>query len=118
MATFPGTQATLRPINRNTVYRIRNLKIEFPISSVQFPPMELTEVNSISFDSSAPTSVFTGPIRAIIQPWYFGPFVIKVSGKSYIGAYRQEDFNVSVDADIVKLRKLRDLCNEQYEDAG
>lgn len=76
--------------------------------------IDLTEVATISISSAGSTAVANGVISNILQPWYFGPVVIEMTGKSYMGAFANDSLNVAVDNDITQLLLLRQFVNEAF----
>ena len=114
------------PPNRNVLYRSRKVIFTATYSSPAFSPtptgttpitrkIELSEVSSIDIDSAGSTAVGMGQVAAFMQPWYFGPFKINVSGKSYIGAMRQKRLNIATDTDVKKLMELRNAINTHFK---
>lgn len=76
--------------------------------------IELAEVTSVSVQSQAGTAIALGPVKAIIQPWYFQPVKIDIQGKSYVGAFSTHRLNVGVDTDIAKILQLRQNINSDF----
>lgn len=109
-------------IARNSLYRQRRIKIEAFDHAAQpdFPSFELTEVNDVSVGSASETAVAPGVMAPIIQPWYFKPFSIEISGKSYIGAFDSSflPLNIATDDDVNQLIKLRTLVNQKFSTTG
>jgi hypothetical protein len=107
---------------RNPLYRQRKVRLEVfsaQLNKKEYPngfiPVDLTEVNSISKNSSGATGIGMGAISTVLQPWYFGPFVIEIKGSTYVGAYSQSRLNIGVDKDVAKLIRLRTLINQEFK---
>jgi hypothetical protein len=111
-------------IPRNPLYRKREVRIKLQTPLVvalqnganvlQALELVLTEVTSISQNTDAPTATLLGPIAATIQPWYFGPMILEISGKSYMGAYDNDQLNIAADNDVSKLLTLRSYVNQSF----
>ena len=94
-----------KSVYRNPIYRQRRVKIQ--IKAADYEPLidylELTEVTTFDVQTNSGVAVSMGVKRGVIQPWYFGPYNITVSGKSNIGAYADERINYNRDDDVAKL---------------
>jgi hypothetical protein len=105
---------------RNPLYRRRVVKIQVYTEAGQTPPADsiptiiLTEVDSVRIASSGATGIMNGPVSPVIQPWYFQPFTIELSGKSYMGAFSSDALNVAVDDDVPLIMQLRDFVNQKF----
>jgi len=73
--------------------------------------IELTEVNTVSMQSTGATAILPGVIVPVIQPWYFLPVTIEIKGESYMGAFDEERLNITADNDVANLWALRDNVN-------
>lgn len=76
--------------------------------------IDLTEVSNITISSAGSTAIAHGVIAPVLQPWYFGPVIVEMTGKSYMGAFANDQLNVTVDNDITQLLTLRQLVNEAF----
>lgn len=111
-------------IPRNPIYRPRRVQIKLftkPVSLSRQPDLvfDLTEVNMIEFDSVSTTAVGNGAVISVLQPWYFQPITINITGRSYIGAFDQgpvgiEGTDIASDRDIEKIIELRQIVNEKF----
>lgn len=122
-------------IPRNTLYRQRRVLIELKtgvivpgvttklkqtggtVSSVpiqETAKFELTEVATVSIGSAGSTALANGVIASVMQPWYFQPFVIEITGRSYMGAFDQNNLNIASDNDILQVIRMRNLVNEAF----
>ncbi len=113
-------------IARNPIYRPRRVQIKLFAKPVTIPlsrqpelVFDLTEVNAIEFDSVSTTAVANGAVRSVLQPWYFQPVAITITGRSYIGAFDQgpvglEGTDIAFDRDIANIIELRQIVNEKF----
>ena len=115
-------------IPRNPIYRPRNVRLELYVAKTEKPELgfDLTEVNSIEFTSTSATTVTGGAVAAIVQPWYFGPIMVNITARSYIGAFgpdtaggfipgfRLEGPDIALDKDIVNVIEIRRIVNQQF----
>lgn len=105
---------------RNPLFRKRVIEIEFR-DGVSDQPLkfQLTEVDTIKITTNGSVPILTGAIRGVIQPWYFKPYTIEITGKSYIGAFDRiasafPTINVATDTNIEQLIDLRDRTNAAF----
>lgn len=127
---FPEDQTP--PGSRNILYRKRRVRLECywsgsgqkngffgfnAASGLGINPdvIELAEVESVNVQTSAGTAIALGPVRAVIQPWYFQPVKVEIQGKSYVGAFSSHRLNVGVDNDIAKIMTLRQNINRDFQ---
>ncbi len=113
-------------IARNPIYRPRRVQIKLFTKPVTIPlsrqpdlVFDLTEVNMIEFDSVSSTAVGNGAVISVLQPWYFQPITINITGRSYIGAFDQgpvgiEGTDIASDRDIEKIIELRQIVNGKF----
>jgi len=110
------------PIPRNTLYRERQVKIEPILPNLQsnFPTIILSEVTNVSLSSDSDTAILLGVRDVVVQPWYFKPFVLEITGKSYMGAFSDRflPVNVATDTDVSKLLALREVVNDRFKRGG
>ena len=116
------------PIYRNPLYRARRVRVQalYPSTNSNtgkievggkantVDVVELTEVTSFSVEASAGTAVSMGVLKAVIQPWYFGPSTITIVGKSHIGAYTENRVNYNTDDDVQKLLQYSLNINDTF----
>jgi hypothetical protein len=129
-SVFPEDQ--IPPGSRNILYRKRRVRIEYFWSGSgeksgflglrsqtgdgKNPDViELAEVESVTIQTQAGTATALGPVRAVIQPWYFQPLKIDIQGKSYVGAFSTRRLNIGVDTDIEKILKFRQNINQDFQ---
>jgi hypothetical protein len=74
----------------------------------------LTEVSDVEISSSAQTGTYTGAIASVIQPWYFQPVTITINGKSYMGAFDNDAYNIGVDNDVASIIAIREKINNDF----
>jgi len=113
---------------RNKLYRARPVNITVrgfitassgtPTTSPTPFSLSLTEVTSIRESTNASVAVARGVVASIIQPWYFQPIQVDITGKSYMGALDRNSLNVNVDSDVDKLLALRDHINTSFTQTG
>lgn len=125
---------TIKDIPRNPLYRRRLVGIRLRTTSPAkvargnilvgtnfvgtFSPILLNEVTSVRISSAGSTAILSGTIAPVIQPWYFQPIIIEITGKSYMGAYANESYNLSRDYDVSALMGLRKFVNDQFLNAN
>lgn len=111
---------------RNPLYRRRRVRVTFDKVGGGRLDFALTEVISVDETTEASVATMNGVVRSIIQPWYYGPMRIDVSGRSYFGAYggiglgsvSLDIVNVGIDNDVRHLIELRDEINRAFETTG
>lgn len=79
--------------------------------------VELTEVASVRFNTIGGVSVAMGAIAPVLQPWYFQPITIEITGKSYMGAFKNTSLSISVDDDVKRLMEMRTFVNMAFNSA-
>lgn len=75
---------------------------------------ELTEVSTVMISSSGATALSNGVVASVMQPWYFQPFIIEITGRSYMGAFAQRNLNVGADDDVRLISRMRELINQSF----
>ena len=74
----------------------------------------LTEVSSLDISSTASTGMYTGAVATVIQPWYFQPVTVIINGRSYMGAFDNDSYNIGVDNDVAQIIKMRKMINDDF----
>jgi len=109
-----------KSVYRNPIYRERRVKLEFLPSPDINIGVELTEVTTFDVQTNSGTATSFGVKKAVIQPWYFGPYTIVISGKSYMGAYASVQMlgdsrlNYNKDVDVTQLLQFTQTTKQLF----
>jgi len=80
--------------------------------------VNLREVASIESTTTGASAMGMGPVKAIMQSWYYQPISLNIAGRSYFGAFNRSwagpDMNVAIDKDIEALKKIRAKVNALF----
>ncbi len=79
--------------------------------------LKLTEVTTVRIVTTGGTAVAMGVVAPILQPWYFQPVQVEITGQSYMGAFSSQSLNVTVDDDIERLLNIRNRVNKLFLEA-
>jgi len=107
---------------RNEFFRQRTIKITLREKLTNIVgPFELREIASVDSTTTGSSAIGMGPLRAMMQAWYFQPVTLNVSGRSYFGAFNRSfvgpDMNVAIDRDIEMLKTIRAEINTRFENS-
>jgi len=79
--------------------------------------VDLTEVSSIKEQVSGGVGQSKGVITAVLQMWYLSPVTITITGRSYMGAFNNDN-TVGIDSDADSLLTFRDAINSYFYQTG